>query len=1369
MSLSLRLRAPLSSRAHARRVPERDDLGPRAGSWLSSLWNVRVLVAGGLAIVLVLLGLGAVALERSRLHAEEHQRRVDVEELVDRAARNASDAGDPAFLEQAVADTPFTPAQPQRNQQLLVRFATSFNGESNRSVALFDPAGHVRARLLPAGAPSVRDLDGAWQAALAGRPTVSPVFVFDGVPMRATVAPVGGTDPWAVLVTVNPDQLGQAHTSGIKAFSGQSGGMSDVDTTGTTIASFDPSLVGKQIVDPVDLARIGPGATRTWTLGDGDDQVTYIAERQTATGYTTVSQQSSADLYADLRGQQRRRDVTLGAVLGACLVGLVGFGLALQRSMVRQRARTNALLAGTGDLVLVATRAGQPQTPPRRKPARGRRANRPARHTDATLTYVGEASVDLLGRDPSELVGTPLVDLVHPEEVARLRALLVEPSGTALGVRLRTAPAGGPPNEVADSDTYRWFDIECTDFTSTPAVGGVLMTCHDIGDRKVLEDRLAHQALHDPLTGLANRAAFGAALDSAVVDATATGASVAVLFVDLDRFKPVNDTYGHETGDAVLRVVSRRISEAVRSDDVVGRLGGDEYVAVLPGADETVATRVAARVVATVGQPIAVAGRQVRVGASVGIAVADAADEATRGLACHPAYLLRAADDAMYGAKASGGERWSLAELALPTAAGTTGAVGTTSSPSSISSPAAPAASASPVQSRSGSSLSIPTSSASAVSPSDAPPGPNVQHRDWPPQERIKDDRKWWSRPRPWLRSWAVVGLAAILLSAAFAVAVALENAAEHRAEQNRTSELLGYTYNVAKFSNRGQALKDGASAVPWALDGSDQASMRGIAAQTGGPTIATLFTPDGQPIESYPPGAGALSVDPTSAPFRTALGGAVGNAPMTFIDSAYRLSFLVPVQRNGATAAVLVLAVDIANSIGEQLLESTALTMNVAGVSTVDQLGQAIASWNRNLIGRRLIDPAALRSIPDGRAIEIDDGDPGTLTLAARVTSFRDGAYVIRQLSTSQAYKGLRPVHLARDVMLFAVIAVTLTILTLVTIWRERALRHNEQRLSALLHNAHDIVVVLDRDGKVTFVSSAVVRLLGYTPTFWQGVPSQSGLHPADATRLREQIARELGQDGTHRRPKAARPWFPRAAGCPGPRTVVGTVAHDIRIRAADGAYRWFDIRIQDLSNDRNIRGTLLTSHEISDRKQLQDQLARQAHYDPLTGLANRAELTRRLTSADDRARPGSSGTEQPAVSPLLSVLLVDLDHFKSINDTFGHRTGDAVLQIVADRLSGLCRDDDGVFRLGGDEFVIVLDGADEAVARATAERILAALDEPLKIEDHLVDVGATVGVALSIRHVHGEQVLRNADRAMYRAKQGGRGTVGVYNAFTG
>ena len=497
----------------------------------------------------------------------------------------------------------------------------------------------------------------------------------------------------------------------------------------------------------------------------------------------------------------------------------------------------------------------------------------------------------------------------------------------------------------------------------------------------------------------------------------------------------------------------------------------------------------------------------------------------------------------------------------------------------------------------------------------------------------------------------------------------------------------------------------------------------------------------------------------------------------MTFIDGAYRFSYLVPIEQNGATAAVLVLAVDIANSLGEQVLEEYRCVNHGCGWRV--QRGHA-GSGDR-VLGPGLDRPAG--DDPGTYFARSRTGAPSRSTTATRtgsrsqlgVSTFSNEAFMIRQISTSEAYAGLSPGHLARDALLFSVIAVTLAILALATIWRERALRHDGERLSALLHNSHDIVGVLSRDGKVTFVSSAIVRLLGYSPTFWQGASLGAGVHPGDAPQLQEQFDRALASDRSPRRAKKARSRFSRLDRRPGPPVTAGAVARDVRIRGADGAYRWFDIRIQDRMNDRDIRGVLLTSHEISDRKRLQDQLARQAHYDVLTGLANRAELTRWFAAADDLDRSAPSGPsapsapEQAAASPRFSVLFIDLDRFKSINDTFGHRTGDAVLQIVADRLAGLCRDDDGVFRLGGDEFVVVLDDADEAVARAAAERILAALGEPLEVGGRLVDVGATVGVALATPDVHGEQVLRNADRAMYQVKQAGRGAVGIHDATTG
>ncbi|WP_231956703.1 MULTISPECIES: GGDEF domain-containing protein [unclassified Actinoplanes] len=170
-----------------------------------------------------------------------------------------------------------------------------------------------------------------------------------------------------------------------------------------------------------------------------------------------------------------------------------------------------------------------------------------------------------------------------------------------------------------------------------------------VREQERAQAQLSHQAHHDPLTGLANRAMLTDEMDRG----RPTG--VAVLYLDLDGFKQVNDRYGHEAGDLVLTTVANRLSAAVRGTDLVVRLGGDEFVLFCPDLPAPDAIRLAERVVADVARPIPFQGSQLDVGASIGIAAYGAGEQA------HERDALRAADAAMYEAKRQGRGRWVLA------------------------------------------------------------------------------------------------------------------------------------------------------------------------------------------------------------------------------------------------------------------------------------------------------------------------------------------------------------------------------------------------------------------------------------------------------------------------------------------------------------------------------------------------------------------------------------------------------------------------------------------------------------------------------------------------------------------------------------
>jgi diguanylate cyclase (GGDEF)-like protein len=173
----------------------------------------------------------------------------------------------------------------------------------------------------------------------------------------------------------------------------------------------------------------------------------------------------------------------------------------------------------------------------------------------------------------------------------------------------------------------------------------------DIGERRVAHQRALHDALHDPLTQVANRRGFLERLDDELRDATPDDA-VGVLFVDVDYFKLVNDRLGHDAGDQVLVEVARTLSRLLRPSDLVARFGGDEFTVLLNDvADPARATEIAERITAELARPLSVEGREVTISVSVGVAVC-------RGRATGAEQLIRNADQAMYRAKRNGRARW---------------------------------------------------------------------------------------------------------------------------------------------------------------------------------------------------------------------------------------------------------------------------------------------------------------------------------------------------------------------------------------------------------------------------------------------------------------------------------------------------------------------------------------------------------------------------------------------------------------------------------------------------------------------------------------------------------------------------------------
>ncbi|MFC5380805.1 diguanylate cyclase domain-containing protein [Aquipuribacter nitratireducens] len=268
---------------------------------------------------------------------------------------------------------------------------------------------------------------------------------------------------------------------------------------------------------------------------------------------------------------------------------------------------------------------------------------------DGTTTEVrtaNPATATLLRRAAGEVVGSDWLALVHSDDVREVRAGLV---AVASG---RAASWEGDARVLLPDGTARWLHVLVgADLVGRDgdAVRGARLTVQmvDATDRKDAEQRLTRLALHDELTGLPNRTLLLDRLAQGLAGARRDGSSVGVLFVDLDRFKAVNDTFGHQTGDELLVLVARRLCEAVRPADTVARLGGDEFVVCCPGlAGPADADAFAARLMERMAEPLVVGRTALDVGVSGGLTLSEPDDD--------PQRLLERADAAMYRAKRAG-------------------------------------------------------------------------------------------------------------------------------------------------------------------------------------------------------------------------------------------------------------------------------------------------------------------------------------------------------------------------------------------------------------------------------------------------------------------------------------------------------------------------------------------------------------------------------------------------------------------------------------------------------------------------------------------------------------------------------------------
>jgi diguanylate cyclase (GGDEF)-like protein/PAS domain S-box-containing protein len=290
---------------------------------------------------------------------------------------------------------------------------------------------------------------------------------------------------------------------------------------------------------------------------------------------------------------------------------------------------------------------------------------------------------------------------------------------------------------------------------------------------------------------------------------------------------------------------------------------------------------------------------------------------------------------------------------------------------------------------------------------------------------------------------------------------------------------------------------------------------------------------------------------------------------------------------------------------------------------------------------------------------------------------------------------------------------------------------RQSAERFRSLVQNSSDVIALLAPDLTIRYHTPSVERVLGYGEDELVGARLTELLDPDAAERLPAFFADVV-----------------RLPGTPLPR--------DLPLRRKDGTICQLESVFNNLLDEANIAGVVVTARDVTERRALEDQLAHQAFHDSLTGLANRLLFADRVQHALDRGVRRQN---------LFAVLFVDLDDFKTVNDSLGHAAGDELLVAVARRIQSCMRPEDSCARLGGDEFAVMIENISAPDgAEIVAKRMLEAMAEPLSIFGSEVTVQGSVGIALGTGEQTTSEIMRSADLAMYRAKGEGKGRYALY-----
>ncbi|MBV8985487.1 MAG: diguanylate cyclase, partial [Acidimicrobiia bacterium] len=566
------------------------------------------------------------------------------------------------------------------------------------------------------------------------------------------------------------------------------------------------------------------------------------------------------------------------------------------------------------------------------------------------------------------------------------------------------------------------------------------------------------------------------------------------------------------------------------------------------------------------------------------------------------------------------------------------------------------------------------------------------------------------------------------------------------RATLQTTLAGLGRQYALFAFKEE----SDFASTGPWSLQPGDTTDLARLQTFVSRSAIlnygAALVSLDKSPINYY-------AADPAGLPPATDAGytplvqsllkGQPGLSSVMHAGNIPVVGFGVPVMIDGQPKAVLI-AFFRADKTALQTYVSQLHYGKTGKPLLVDSNGGIVASGDPSLIGQQLDNAEILHAADTQRPGFLEVTLRGTKTAVSHAPLGIGGWTSMTEQSASDFYGPLQSGRTLIDLTLVAVLAIAALALAVFShmrhsvIRREKdTLRRSEERFQSLARNAFEIITVLDAEGSILYDSAAIERVLGYGAAERVGDNGFDYLHPEDQRRARDILERVLETPGV-------------------------PAQLEVRCLRRDGQWRWLEVGVTNLLDDPSVGGIVANQRDITERRAFQEQLTRQAYHDALTGLPNRAMFQSRLEVALARAARRQRR---------IGVLFVDLDRFKIINDSLGHEVGDDLLVAVAQRLRNAVRDEDTVARLSGDEFTVLLEEVeDEAEAANVAQRIIDDIRRAIDLEGHQVYVGASVGIALSQNgEDSADDLLRDADLAMYRAKERGRSRYEIFEMTMG